>query len=264
MGTRNKGRVAQWQSSGFTRPKSTSETAAKSRGKRGAREGGGTDAPVGERFGGWIVLGYAGRPKRWHLWRVRCDCGTELVRQADTIRSGKSTRCGNCQRLDAIAVRRLKMSSKLPNGKRRPEYGVWVGMLQRCFNERTAYYADYGGRGIGVCPGWVESFDRFYEDMGARPSSKHTIERIDRDGDYEPGNCKWATWTEQARNRRNNRRVTIGERTLTVAEWVEISGTSSVRIIRALNKGVSPADAVFPALAKAGPIASRSADAGAS
>ena len=89
------------------------------------------------------------------------------------------------------------------NGKRQktPELSAWENMKTRCYNEECKYYQNYGGRGISVCDEWRNSYQTFLKDMGRRPSSEHSIDRIDNDGDYKPSNCRWATHTEQNRNK---------------------------------------------------------------
>ena len=83
-----------------------------------------------------------------------------------------------------------------------PEYKVWSSMKNRCTNEKAEKYRIYGGRGISVCARWLESFSAFYEDMGGRPTGKHSIDRIDNSGGYEPDNCRWSTAKEQRANQR--------------------------------------------------------------
>lgn len=91
-----------------------------------------------------------------------------------------------------------------------PEHKSWTGMRDRCFNARTKLYPYYGGRGITMCPEW-SSYERFLADMGRKPSPQHSIDRINNDGNYEPGNCRWATKKEQANNRRPARRKEHGQ-----------------------------------------------------
>ena len=93
----------------------------------------------------------------------------------------------------------------------RPEYRSWIEMRRRCSNPTRPEWARYGGRGIRVCERWESSFDDFISDMGPRPSSRHSLDRIDNDGNYEPTNCRWATAEEQARNRRTNVVLATGE-----------------------------------------------------
>lgn len=105
-----------------------------------------------------------------------------------------------------------------------PEYVIWTHMKARCFDESDKSYQRYGGRGITVCQRWVNDFPAFYADMGDRPSPLHSIERKNNEGNYEPGNCRWATATEQARNRRSSVLVEHNGQVKTVAEWAEIHG----------------------------------------
>jgi hypothetical protein len=105
-----------------------------------------------------------------------------------------------------------------------PEYSVWSSMIQRCTNPNDKAYKNYGGRGISVYKKWREDFGNFYKDMGLRPSQKHTIERINNDGDYEPSNCEWATREKQSINKRSNRLVTMGGETKTLQQWINESG----------------------------------------
>jgi hypothetical protein len=107
----------------------------------------------------------------------------------------------------------------------KPGYGVWIAMRTRCLNPNSDDYPDYGGRGISICERW-SSFDDFMADMGPRPSSRHSIDRIDNDGNYEPTNCRWATPTEQANNRRSSHLVTFNGETMTVANWARRLGLS--------------------------------------
>lgn len=111
-----------------------------------------------------------------------------------------------------------------------PEYRVWMSMRNRCRNPRYKDYHNYGGRGIMVVARW-DDFANFLADMGPRPTPGHELDRIDNDGSYEPSNCRWATRTEQARNKRTSRRLTIYGVTKTVAEWSELHHISYTTIL---------------------------------
>jgi hypothetical protein len=110
-------------------------------------------------------------------------------------------------------------------------------MKQRCHNPRNKGYRNYGGRGIEVCGRWRDSFDAFYSDMGARPSPRHSLERINNDGPYEPGNVRWATKVEQANNKRDSHRIIFGGRTMSLAEAERESGISQKVLWYRINKG---------------------------
>ncbi len=120
----------------------------------------------------------------------------------------------------ATAHRTARKHGYARKGRKGPEYRTWMAMRRRCHSPNDTYYADYGGRGITVCERW-NSFANFLADIGPKPSPKHTIDRIDNDGNYEPGNCRWATPAEQARNTRKNRILAYGGMTMCVSEWAE-------------------------------------------
>ena len=128
---------------------------------------------------------------------------------------------------------------------RTPEYYAWQHMKDRCFNSNYKQYLYYGGRGITVCDRWKNSFENFLADMGSRPAPKHSIDRIDNNGDYRPDNCRWATKVEQANNRRYNRLITIACVTLTIAQWTKEMGFSENLISNRLKDGWSEFDAVM-------------------
>ncbi len=118
-----------------------------------------------------------------------------------------------------------------------PEWKIWVDMRKRCSKWKHPHFARYGGRGIRVCPRWAESFAAFLADVGVRPSPKHTLDRIDNDRGYEPGNVRWATRREQARNRRTSRLITARGKTQTLAAWSEELSVKSSTIRMRLTNG---------------------------
>lgn len=122
---------------------------------------------------------------------------------------------------------------------RTPEYRVWQQLRQRCLNPRAKSFDNYGGRGVTVCDRWNESFQAFIDDMGARPSPYHSIDRIDNDGPYEPKNCRWAEMRVQLRNRRTNSMLTFLGRTQTVTDWAAELGIAAPTLDARLQRGWS-------------------------
>lgn len=125
-------------------------------------------------------------------------------------------------------------------------YPVWCAMKRRCENKAAKAYPDYGGRGIKVCDRWRSSFAAFLADIGDRPSSTHTLERKNNDGDYEPGNVVWATHLQQGNNKRNNRLIRIDGTTQTLAEWARVAGITESGMRRRLKNGITGKDLLAP------------------
>jgi hypothetical protein len=121
-----------------------------------------------------------------------------------------------------------------------PEYRCWESMIRRCTNPKSTDFKNYGGRGITICDRWRASFEAFYADVGSRPSPDHSLDRYpDVNGNYEPGNVRWATRTDQARNRRSNRIVEIDGEKMSLAEAAERTGTSYSTAKKRLHRGAS-------------------------
>lgn len=169
---------------------------------------------TGRKFGRLVVLERAGvYAKNGEVtWACQCECGTVKDITGTPLRRGVTVSCG-CHREEVLATARFTANLKhggARNGVRTAEYRSWQNMLRRCYNPKNSNYRYYGGRGIQVCARWRGDFGAFLADMGPKPSSKHTLDRIDVDGHYEPGNCRWATLIEQANNKRKRAVVTDG------------------------------------------------------
>lgn len=151
---------------------------------------------VGRSYNRWTVVEVYQAGGRTTA-KCRCECGAERVLSIWTVESGKSKSCG-CLRSEVTAKRSTKHGFTA-----RPEYAVWSGMRQRCNDHGAKNYPWYGGRGVKVCERW-DDFGAFFSDMGPRPTPKHSIDRINPFGDYEPSNCEWVTWDRQVQNKRKS------------------------------------------------------------
>lgn len=177
-------------------------------------------------------------------WVCMCACGNESVVGENNLVRGHTKSCG-CKFIAAV-TRHGQSTTK--------EYRAWVAMRSRCHTENTPYFKNYGGRGIGVCARW-DSFDLFLADMGSRPSARHSIERKNVNGDYEPGNCCWAVPKTQARNKRSTVYVSLDGSQISLADAVERSGLKYRTVHhRIFSRGWSACDALtLPASTKYSP-----------
>jgi hypothetical protein len=199
---------------------------------------------VGHRFGRLTVVASAPSSAQGRArWRCHCDCGAESVVLGKKLLSGTQKSCG-CFRAEVL---RSAGAANVSHGHARaeasPTYRTWKSMLSRCTNPNATAFPRYGGRGVAVCARW-EVFENFLADMGERPAGT-TLDRFpNRAGNYEPDNCRWATPTEQARNRSSSRPLTVAGVTLTIAEWAERRGLRPSTIHERLRRGWSAADAL--------------------
>ncbi len=191
---------------------------------------------TGNKFGKWTVLEYKGRS----AWLCRCDCGTVRTVQMGHLRDRPEGTCWRCKREALIKILTKHGMSKSS------EYGILSGVLDRCFNKNNDSYHNYGGRGVTVCEEWRQDFMAFYRDVGPRPSLKHSLDRWpDKNGNYEPGNVRWATAKEQGGNTRACVYFELDGRIMTIKDWSrEVGLRSSTQIRNRLERGWSLRDAL--------------------
>lgn len=184
-------------------------------------------------------------------WICLCKCGKEVVVYESELNNGHNKSCG-CLHSEVLKTAGYKKRThggsvgQTQTGKVSSEYGVWREMRSRCRRATNLRYKDYGGRGIGVCDRWSNSFENFLLDMGRKPSPELTIERRNNNGDYTPENCYWGTRKEQGRNKRNNAVITIGGESLCISEWSERSGIKAGTLQRRYKAGWPPDKFLLP------------------
>lgn len=193
---------------------------------------------TGKRFGLWSVLSLSENRNGVLYWRCKCDCGAEKDVFGGDLKRGGSKSCG-CTLAEDRAKRQTRHSMS-----RHPAYRSWLYMRDRCQNPQNTMYHLYGGRGIRVFPAW-EIFENFWRDAGATWKPGLSLDRIDVNGNYEPGNVRWATPKEQASNRRTNRIIVTPDGPMTVYQAAERYGIRPNTISSRLRYGwTNPYDLV--------------------
>ncbi len=192
---------------------------------------------VGKRFGRLVVIERLPNAKGGRWWKCRCDCGNEIKSTTGYLRGGNTHSCG-CSQRDAARRVCIDRSTHQMTGRR--IYNIWRGMKARCSNPKNIVWPIYGGRGVRVCDEWLE-FWPFWNWAIVNGYQRHlTIDRIDPNGNYEPSNCRWANYFQQARNRRSSYTpLTINEVTMSVAEWSAKTGVGRSTIRYRMSRGIT-------------------------
>lgn len=182
-------------------------------------------------YGRLTVISYQGKDKNNNsLWLCKCSCGNTKTTRGNALSSGATKSCGCLKAIGRKPTHGMCKTS---------EYNIWAGMVARCNNPNKHNYYKYGGRGITVCKRWLK-FENFYKDMGPRPTLKHEIDRKDNNKGYFPGNCRWATRSENNRNTRHNHLLTYKGETKCIAAWSEETGIHEGTLRTRIRKGWSP------------------------
>jgi hypothetical protein len=166
---------------------------------------------TGHKYGKLTVTSFSHMENGRAVWNCVCDCGKQAIVRGNALQRKNTRSCG-C------------LFSTLNGKSKRSEYTIWRLMKYRCLDKGCDQYHNYGGRGITICKQWIDSYECFLSDMGPRPSRQYTLDRIDNNGKYEPGNCRWATRKEQANNTSTNKWITFNGKTATVTQWADSIG----------------------------------------
>lgn len=196
---------------------------------------------IGERFERLVVIERVGSNGKQSLWRCLCDCGNEKIVTTSHLKQGCVKSCG-CLTKEIASLRghlsKIGERSRKHGDFGTKLYGVWAAMISRCENHNQRYYKDYGGRGIKVCDEWRYDYSKF---KGWALSNGYeeglTIDRINNDGNYEPSNCRWATKTEQMRNRRNTIKIEHNGKFYTLREIADLYGLKPRTVIGRYERG---------------------------
>jgi hypothetical protein len=188
---------------------------------------------TGQTFGRLTAVKIVGKtkPSRGsYIWMFSCACGGTTEKVGSQVVNGHTASCG-CLHSEGLAKRNTTHGlSHLP------EYTIWLGIIKRCENKKHKAYKNYGGRGISISKEWRNSFEQFLADVGSRPSETHSIDRINNNGNYEAGNCRWATYSEQALNTRCVTTFLNGEK-ITKAAFCKKHRIDHKALMKRLNAG---------------------------
>lgn len=203
---------------------------------------------TGQKFGRLTVVSHVGwTPGAHSTWACVCDCGTNHTAIGNALKSGTTKSCGCLKRETIGKVVHFDAGIR----HRRPEYNTLRNAIRRTTDKTCAGFARYGARGVRVCERWVlgeggrSGFECFYLDVGPKPTAAHSLDRFPNgDGDYEPGNVRWATPKQQARNRADNMLIAIDDQVRSLAEWCEIRGLSYSRVHQRIGSGWRPEEAL--------------------
>lgn len=183
---------------------------------------------TGNKYHRLTVIGRAGKlPCGVILWDARCDCGNVTHATNSQLKSGNTKSCG-CLHKEAAREQQKRMAAVVTKHGMSctPEWVAWKNMRARCYDPKDKRYEDYHGRGISVCQEWLESFEAFFAHIGLKPSPRHTLDRKDNDGNYEPGNVRWATHIVQNNNKRTTPMVVFQGKLMSLSDAHRLSNSS--------------------------------------
>jgi len=198
---------------------------------------------INNSYGKFLILDFSHTIKSRNYYLIECDCGSISIMEVSSILNGSQTMCFThssnykvkrefTTAAEYLQLRELEIGGNYTEkvelnsiyNSSHPLYATWKGLKYRCYNIESKNYHNYGGRGIIVCDRWLKSFQHFCEDMGERPY-KHSIDRIDNDGDYEKYNCRWSNQKEQSNNTRIsnwNRLLKEKKEKIKIKEWGQV------------------------------------------
>lgn len=190
----------------------------------------------GKRVGNVTVQECVGKDRHHvYVWRCLCDCGSECTKTSAVLQRGVDYCSHACP---------LKQGNVTHGMSYTHEYRAWIAMKSRCFTRSNKNYAAYGGRGVTVHPDWVDDFQKFFSHIGVAPSSEHTVDRIDNNGNYEPGNVRWATQAEQCLNRNNTLKATIDGVEMPLVTVADKYGVLYATVRERYKRGLRGADLI--------------------